>query len=519
MRTNRVLPLLALAGAGVLWGTTVPSTKLALGWLGPGWLTVTRFALAALLLLWPARRGLRAACTPAVLGWGALGYGAVILIQNVGIARTSVSHAALLVGAVPILVALAAVGLTAVGLGQARVGRLSWLGFTVALAGVVLVAAGRDGATLTGDGLVLISVALSAAFVVAQPRLLAGRDPLAVTAVQFAAAAVTAVVAVAVSTAVVAVPATGVLGGAPTGWPATGPAIAVLGLVVGGTLVPFTLFAYGQARVAPELAGAFLNLEPLVGAAAGALAFGDPVGPGQLAGGTAILGGIGVTVVAALARPAQSRVVRPRVVLSRGCGDVRVVQGERVPVGAPPAGRFVARGCSAEPGSRRLVRRLARRVAVTTVHRYTARSTARSPMLVAVPRPTPSSPTPSAPASGAAMTKPAQAHRRRVRSTTAVRVPTTSIARMTAATASTLAEAWTRSAGVERSYGGRGHPDEHGIAAETVPMAPATASSAPPRGLGPRSAGLREAGPASAGPASARPASARPADADRMPEM
>ena len=41
--------------------------------------------------------------------------------------------------------------------------------------------------------------------------------------------------------------------------------------------------------VAPELAGAFLNLEPLVGTAAGALAFGDPFGPLQLLGGAVIL--------------------------------------------------------------------------------------------------------------------------------------------------------------------------------------------------------------------------------------
>ena len=59
MRNNRV-SLLALMSAGLLWGTTVPLTKLALGWLGPGWLTVARFALAAVLLAWPVRHKLRA---------------------------------------------------------------------------------------------------------------------------------------------------------------------------------------------------------------------------------------------------------------------------------------------------------------------------------------------------------------------------------------------------------------------------------------------------------------------------
>jgi hypothetical protein len=70
---------------------------------------------------------------------------------------------------------------------------------------------------------------------------------------------------------------------------------ALAALALAGTLAPFALFAYGQSRVAPELAGAFLNLEPLVGTAAGALAFGDPFGPHQLAGGTIILVGIALS--------------------------------------------------------------------------------------------------------------------------------------------------------------------------------------------------------------------------------
>ena len=68
--------------------------------------------------------------------------------------------------------------------------------------------------------------------------------------------------------------------------------LALVALVSAGTVGPFALFAYGQSRVAPALAGTFLNLEPLVGTAAGALAFGDPFGPLQLLGGAVILAGI-----------------------------------------------------------------------------------------------------------------------------------------------------------------------------------------------------------------------------------
>ena len=166
----------------------MPLSKLSLEWLGGGWLTVARFALAAPLLAYVGRRGLRDALTPGIAAAGAVGFGVVILLQNAGIERTSVSHAALLVGAVPVMVALLA---AALGHGAAR--PLAWAGYAVALAGLALVAGGGgSGATPAGDLLVLGSVALSATFIVVQPRLLAGRDPAAVTAVQFGAGALVA---------------------------------------------------------------------------------------------------------------------------------------------------------------------------------------------------------------------------------------------------------------------------------------------------------------------------------------
>ncbi len=60
MNTNRRHAVAALTAAGLLWGTTVPLSKLALEWLSPGWLTVVRFGLAAAVLLAVARaRGVR----------------------------------------------------------------------------------------------------------------------------------------------------------------------------------------------------------------------------------------------------------------------------------------------------------------------------------------------------------------------------------------------------------------------------------------------------------------------------
>jgi O-acetylserine/cysteine efflux transporter len=362
MNTNRRLAVAALAAAGLLWGTTVPLSKLALEWLPAGWLTATRFGLAAALLLTLVRRtrpglrtaarptlrlvgrpGLRTAAQPGirtggrpglrspwsvkVLASGAIGYGGSVITQNAGIARTSVTHAALLIGAVPVMVAVVA------ALWQHTVARpVAWAGFAISLAGVGLVTAGGGGggATLTGDGLVLASLLISAVFTVGQARLLHGRDPVAVTAVQFLGAALGAL---AFSVITERIPA------APT---SAGPVLAVAALALGGTLLPFTLFAYGQSRVSAEVAGAFYNLEPLVGAAAGAVLFDNPVGIALVGGGAAIVAGIGLSslplLTAGRGRPAGEREQTPaavRRIVRRGSGDVRgrAHEGEPSPIG------------------------------------------------------------------------------------------------------------------------------------------------------------------------------------------
>src|ERR1700760_5106913 len=162
MNNNRRLAVVALAVAGTLWGTTVPLSKLALAWLPPGWLTVARFGLAAAVLLvitqrkaartrGAAERPLRPAGTALVLIFGAAGYGGSVILQNAGVELTSVTHAALLIGAVPVLVAvIAAVWQRAVA------PPVAWLGFVVSLAGVGLVTGGHGGGSPTpgrGPGL------------------------------------------------------------------------------------------------------------------------------------------------------------------------------------------------------------------------------------------------------------------------------------------------------------------------------------------------------------------------------
>jgi O-acetylserine/cysteine efflux transporter len=294
-RTSQTRAVAALAAAGVAWGTSVPLSKIALTWLPPAWLVFARFALAAAVLLAVVDRGaLRAALRWPVLAWGAVGLGGSVLVQNMGVDKTSVTHAALVLGTGPVLVA----GIAAAWRhNEAR--PVAWAGFAVSLAGVTVVATGNGGgASSAGDALVLVSVLIMAAMTVAQGSLLEGQDPAAITAVQFLGAAVAAL-PLALCTGLPHAPAAGRAGLVPV--------LAVVGLTVVGTLAPFTLFAYGQHAVSSEVAGAFYNLEPLVGAVAGVVAFGDPAGPRLLLGGVAILGGIVMSSLPALRGPGSGQ--------------------------------------------------------------------------------------------------------------------------------------------------------------------------------------------------------------------
>jgi EamA-like transporter family len=57
--------------------------------------------------------------------------------------------------------------------------------------------------------------------------------------------------------------------------------------------------AFGLARVPAVVAGAFINIEPLVGAAAAALFFGETITVAQVGAGLAILTGVALSRLAA----------------------------------------------------------------------------------------------------------------------------------------------------------------------------------------------------------------------------
>ena len=265
MRTDRRNVLLALVASGLLWGTTVPLTKVALAGWGPAWLTVARFGLAALPLLWLGRR--HAARRPVDVD-GAVGR--VRLRRGDGPAeRRHRAHQRQPRGAGDRHDAGpggAARPSAWAGPGSARcpgpASRSPW----PASASSARTAAARPAwpATLWSSRRCCWPPASwspsrrcwPAATRSPSPASSWPRPPWAPSRSAF------------------------LLDGVPAALPSPISTAAMIGLAIGGTLVPFTLFAWAQARISPEIAGAFLNLEPLVGVVLGVAGLPRPARPG-----------------------------------------------------------------------------------------------------------------------------------------------------------------------------------------------------------------------------------------------
>lgn len=278
---------IALTLAGLFWGLGFPLGKLALREVAPAHMVLLRFAVASIASLPFALGSVEARAlfrSPAVVAAGVL-YGLAFIVQFEGLAGVTVTLAALLVGAMPALVAVAAWAM-----GE-RVSRASWMGVAGATLGAALIAGKPGGAgTPIGIALSLASLVVFLGWLILAKRAPATRSPLAVPAVTL----VVALLAI--------LPVALVLHGPPS--LAIGP-VAWSGIIGQGLLSTFFATAawqYGAARVDSASAGVFINIEPLFGALVGITLFGDPAGLALIAGGVLIV--IGSIVVVLGERPA-----------------------------------------------------------------------------------------------------------------------------------------------------------------------------------------------------------------------
>lgn len=201
------------------------------------------------------------------------------MIQFQGLKLTTVSHAALMVGTMPVILAMGATLFT-----HERLDLKGWFALLGSTAGVALIVLSSGSRTIGrgnvwGDLLVIVSLIVALAWVLLNRHLMAqGSSPLAVTTWGLLSGTVMLTVWVLLSEG--PPPVTGI---SPRVWLAT----ATSGLFC--TAASTLLWNWGLHRVPASRAGVFLNIEPALGTILGVTLLGDRLGPGVWIGGILIL--------------------------------------------------------------------------------------------------------------------------------------------------------------------------------------------------------------------------------------
>jgi drug/metabolite transporter (DMT)-like permease len=290
----------ACALAGCLWGTGFYFGRLALNEMSVESMVLYRFVFASLGMLpvmlfdrgarVPGKLRLTGAEMRILLIAAAFGVPIQFLLQFHGLVRTTVSHASLMVGAMPVMLAVAA----ALFAGE----KLDWLGWvalcgsTVGAALVTLggsrTAAGREVPTLAGDLMVIVSLFIALAWILLSKKLMETHSPLVVSAYTILSG--TAMLVIWILGPWLVSPLTHRQVQLPpfahvsaTAWIA----LAISGLLCTATTT--LLWNWGIHHVPASRAGVFLNIEPAMGSFLGVELLGEHLGPFAWMGGALIL--------------------------------------------------------------------------------------------------------------------------------------------------------------------------------------------------------------------------------------
>jgi drug/metabolite transporter (DMT)-like permease len=279
---NRTLGFLACALASSFWGCGFYFGKIALAEMNVGSMVFYRFLFATLgmvPLLFTHRPRFTAA------DWRTLGYAALLgvplqfLLQFRGLSLTTVSHASLMVGTMPVLLALGAVVFA-----RERMHRVGWMALAASTIGAGLIALGgsrnatANGPTLLGDSLVVISMFIALFWILINKRLMERHNHLTVTA--YGIVLGTAMLAVWIPFTWGTPPVHGV---SMKAWAA----LAASGFLC--TTTTTLLWNWGMTQVPASQAGVLLNMEPLIGSLLGIYLLGEHLGLLAWVGGALIL--------------------------------------------------------------------------------------------------------------------------------------------------------------------------------------------------------------------------------------
>ena len=285
----------ACALAGCLWGTGFYFGRLALNEMSVEHMVLYRFLFACLgmapvALIHRRRFRLTGGELRLLLLCAALGVPIQFLVQFHGLALTTVSHASLMVGAMPVLLAAAAALFTGERLD--RTGWLALFGSTLGAALIVLggsrAAAARGEPSLAGDLLVVASLFTALAWILLSKKLMETHSPEVVTAYTILSG--TLMLAIWILGPLLLnpwlrnkVPPPPCAQVSPTAWVA----LAISGLFCTATTT--LLWNWGIHHVPASRAGVFLNIEPALGSWLGVQLLGEHLGPYAWVGGALIL--------------------------------------------------------------------------------------------------------------------------------------------------------------------------------------------------------------------------------------
>jgi drug/metabolite transporter (DMT)-like permease len=283
----------ACAVAGCLWGTGFYFGRLALNEMSVEHMVLYRFLFACVGLL-PVALLNRVRFTWSevriILISSAFGIPIQFLIQFHGLAHTTVSHASLMVGAMPVLLGVAA----AIFAGE----RLDYIGWTALVASTIgaalIVLGGHRGPaahgepTLYGDLLVVLSLCTSLSWILLSKKLMQTHSPVVVTAYSIVVGTIMLVVWVLGPMLLnpwrlVRVKPPPFAHVSTTAWIA----LAISGLACTATTT--FLWNWGIHHVPASRAGVFLNIEPALGSYLGVKLLGEHLGPYAWFGGALIL--------------------------------------------------------------------------------------------------------------------------------------------------------------------------------------------------------------------------------------
>ncbi|MDE1162613.1 MAG: EamA family transporter [Acidobacteriaceae bacterium] len=299
---NRPLGFAACALASMFWGCGFFFGKIALHEMNVGAMVLFRWTFACIALL-PILLTHKPSFTKRE--WGELaiawsfGVPLQFLLQFKGLSLTSVSHASLMVGTMPVILAVGATLFL-----RERLQLAGWISIAFSTAGAALIVMGKsvagrgDAPTLRGDLYVVASLAIALVWVLGNKKLMAKHSALMVTA--WGALLGTAILAV-LTPMLYGLPSLHVSGKA---WAAS----AAAGFLC--TAASTALWNWGLTQVPASQAGVLLNMEPLIGSLLGVLVLGEQLGTAAYLGGAMIVvAAITLTVVSSRSAAAETFLV------------------------------------------------------------------------------------------------------------------------------------------------------------------------------------------------------------------